>query len=386
MLLQACGSANTPTSEGIRAATLEPVRRLRLREQIDAIAQATSVNASNALVIENVLGDAADGEATPRVDVSETRFNALREIWVTITTDATAQMRRYVAEDQGDGTTLYIKGPSPDVGVEDDGWRVTQNRDLIDDRLNSIPSRVLPGFLPDPDALEPAFGPPEPTEIDGIACAKHSAPGERLPADLTAGVRAMFSRVDALTFTVTLCADGFLRALHIAAAGMGTTDAGKPGSVDVRLSFSGFNAASIVTAPPVFTPLDESAMPGAAQPATATARSDSAPVGPLRDVNDGSFGTSEPIVGLVTDLIPVKVDSERGELNYMSNASLDALFDFYQTHYTDRGLTEREFVTARFADGFSIVFDGLPDGAAMVVQATRVDAKNVNVNISKRVE
>jgi hypothetical protein len=148
---------------------------------------------------------------------------------------STVEARLRVVATPTGGTTLYVKSPSPDVGVEDDGWRVTQNRDLIDDRLNSIPSRVLPGFLPDPDALEPAFGPPEPTEIDGIACVKHSAPGERLPADLTGGVRAMFSRVDALTFTVTLCADGFLRALHIAVAGMGTTDAGKPGSVGVRL-------------------------------------------------------------------------------------------------------------------------------------------------------
>ena len=102
------------------------------------------------------------------------------------------------------------------------------------------------------------------------------------------------------------------------------------------------------------------------------------------DAGADNYGSPEPLIGVVTDLVPVKV--ENNEVNYMSATALKDIQAFYTAHYTKLGLTERAFVTSVYDTGFSIVFDGLPDGSAMVVQAVVIGPGQTNVNVSKRKE
>ncbi len=389
LLLQACGQTQPapvrtaqPTSISIA-----PQSRL-LASGLDAFARQTSYNARNQFMIENVLGDAADGEMTTRVDVNETRFGDMYEVFV-IVIGETTEARSYIAKGKTGVFQLFVKGPSPDLGIDDDAWHVTEDQMLTNDRLNALPTRVLPELLAVPDAIEAAFGDPVDIAHDDIACKAYRAPASKLPEQLLAGFARMLSRVDALDLTVTLCDDGLPHMLQVVGRGLGTTDAAKPGRVEVLLEFTSFGRALPVQAPADARPLVIRS-PAAAEPPTPDAKPESSAAAdnaPLVNMNDGSYGADAPMAGVVTDLLPVRFDAEKDELNYMSHAEPDDLMAFYRAHYVgERGLRERTFVTSVFDKGFSIVFDGLEDGRAVVVQATRIAENAVTVNISKRKE
>jgi hypothetical protein len=55
---------------------------------------------------------------------------------------------------------------------------------------------------------------------------------------------------------------------------------------------------------------------------------------------------------------------------FQTALTVDELFEFYRTALSERGLTERELLTVQFEGGFSMVYDGSPNGQAVVVQVT----------------
>jgi hypothetical protein len=58
------------------------------------------------------------------------------------------------------------------------------------------------------------------------------------------------------------------------------------------------------------------------------------------------------------------------QILFETSLTVDELLAFYRQAFTERGLTERELLTTIFDGGFSIVFDGAPNGKATVVQVT----------------
>jgi len=92
---------------------------------------------------------------------------------------------------------------------------------------------------------------------------------------------------------------------------------------------------------------------------------------------------------------PVSIDSEfplpgdgqdfvkqgDGEINYQTGMALEEVIEFYRQSFSARGLAEREMLTIINEDVFNIVFDGAPNGKAVVVQGVRLDNGSVNVNI-----
>jgi hypothetical protein len=249
ILMHACGQTpDTLIRTGQSVPTPAPVHSRRLASALDAFSRQTSYHARNRLMIENVLGDAADGEAVTRVDVSETRSGDLYEVFIVITGETT-ETRSYVAQGATGAFTLFVKGPSPDLGIEGDAWHVTGDQTLINDRLNALPARVLPELLSAPDAIEAAFDSPVEVNHDGVACKAYRAPASKLPTHVMAGFFRMFNRVDALDLSVTLCDDGLPRVLQINGNGLGTTDASKPGRVEVLLEFAAFGNARSVRRP-----------------------------------------------------------------------------------------------------------------------------------------
>jgi len=61
--------------------------------------------------------------------------------------------------------------------------------------------------------------------------------------------------------------------------------------------------------------------------------------------------------------------------------ALEEVIEFYRQSFSARGLAEREMLTIINEDVFNIVFDGAPNGKAVVVQGVRLDNGSVNVNI-----
>ena len=406
LLLQACDGNTSPVDSN---SIISTGQSMRLVEHMDNFRKASAYNGVNTLSIENILGDAADGEPTTRVEAHETRYGDLSEVFI-IVIGETTEARSYIAQGKPSEFRLLVKGPSPDLGIEDDRWHVTTDQAIINDRLNALPTWVMQGMLGNPEQLEPAFGiPSESTHMDK-ACKTYRALDDKLPTEVTANFKKMFSRADAIEMAITLCEDGLPHLLTISGTGLGTTDPAKPAKVELKLEFDAFGNVRPVELPMTATPLElkspasnapasnapemaptesgAAALADAPAPTQANGAPDAATMQrPLSNMNDGSYGTDEPIIALVTDKMPVHVDAEKGDLHYISQASLKDLFAFYQNYYSrDRGLVERDFVTSVFDAGFSIVFDGLPDGRAIVVQATLVEPERVNVNISKRKE
>ena len=75
--------------------------------------------------------------------------------------------------------------------------------------------------------------------------------------------------------------------------------------------------------------------------------------------------------------------SEDGDLgiNFQTNLTVDEALEFYRLAFTDQGLTEREINTAITETTFSLVFDGHPDGKAVVVQGVDLGNGTTNINI-----
>ncbi|MCJ7658457.1 MAG: hypothetical protein MUO67_04850 [Anaerolineales bacterium] len=67
-------------------------------------------------------------------------------------------------------------------------------------------------------------------------------------------------------------------------------------------------------------------------------------------------------------------------INFQTNLSLEEVVDFYRDAFTTQGLTERKLLTVIQDEVVSIVFDGAPNGMAVVLQCVDLDG-STNVNL-----
>ena len=69
-----------------------------------------------------------------------------------------------------------------------------------------------------------------------------------------------------------------------------------------------------------------------------------------------------------------------GAINFQTGLRLDKVAEFYREAFAAQGLTERTITTLISEDVVNLVFDGAPNGQAVVVQAIPLgDTTNVNV-------
>ena len=83
--------------------------------------------------------------------------------------------------------------------------------------------------------------------------------------------------------------------------------------------------------------------------------------------------------------LPDSVQNFTGEggesqVNFQTSLSLNEVIEFYRQAFTEKGLTERTLLTAITDTTFSMVFDGWPNGKALVIQGVDLGAsRNVNI-------
>jgi hypothetical protein len=95
--------------------------------------------------------------------------------------------------------------------------------------------------------------------------------------------------------------------------------------------------------------------------------------------------TESPVV--TTDVeFPMPDDAQNvmelggGAINFQTGLSLKEVAEFYREAFANQGLTERTITTLISEDVVNLVFDGAPNGQAVVVQAIPLgDTTNVNV-------
>jgi len=68
-------------------------------------------------------------------------------------------------------------------------------------------------------------------------------------------------------------------------------------------------------------------------------------------------------------------------INYQTSLTITEVVAFYRSEFASAGYTEREITTVINDTTFSIVWDGHPNGKAIVVQGVDLGDGTVNVNV-----
>jgi hypothetical protein len=75
------------------------------------------------------------------------------------------------------------------------------------------------------------------------------------------------------------------------------------------------------------------------------------------------------------------MNMEDGAINYQTSLSIPEVVDFYREAFAAEGYEEREITTVINDTTFSIVWDGHPNGQALVVQGVDLGNGTTNVNV-----
>jgi len=72
---------------------------------------------------------------------------------------------------------------------------------------------------------------------------------------------------------------------------------------------------------------------------------------------------------------------DENTINFQTSMSLQEVVDFYRKTFTTQGLTERTLLTSITDTTVSMVFDGAPNGLAIVLQCVDLGGGSTNVNL-----
>lgn len=103
---------------------------------------------------------------------------------------------------------------------------------------------------------------------------------------------------------------------------------------------------------------------------------DSAPQVPAGN-SSGKYDTEFPLPDDVKNF--TKMGDET--INYQTSMTINEVVEFYRSEFANAGYEEREITTVINDTTFSIVWDGHPNGKALVVQGVDLGDGTVNVNV-----
>lgn len=96
------------------------------------------------------------------------------------------------------------------------------------------------------------------------------------------------------------------------------------------------------------------------------------------------WSSYDTVFPLPTDIQNFVGQGGESQVNFQTSLTLEELLDFYRTELGARGLVERIIGTAVNDKMFSIVFDGWPNGDALVIQSVDLgESRNVNMRFEK---
>ncbi len=93
--------------------------------------------------------------------------------------------------------------------------------------------------------------------------------------------------------------------------------------------------------------------------------------------DSSGYNTKFPLPGSVVNF----TDTGNGSINFQTKMSLKDTIDWSRAAFIKSGLTERSTNTAITDTTFSMVFDGVPSGQAIVIQGVDLGNGLTNVNI-----
>ena len=131
---------------------------------------------------------------------------------------------------------------------------------------------------------------------------------------------------------------------------------------------------------PASAPVETATTKEAAAPTTAPAAPKAPPAeAPQPPAGKATYDTVFPLPDDVQNFM-----GEGGEnmANFKTSLTLDEIMEFYRQALTAKGLTERPSLTVTSDTTFSMVFDGWPNGKALVIQGVDLgQSRNVNIRL-----
>jgi len=102
----------------------------------------------------------------------------------------------------------------------------------------------------------------------------------------------------------------------------------------------------------------------------------SAPQAPAGN-SSGKYDTEFPLPSDIQNFTSMGDEA----INYQTSLTLNEVIEFYRNEFSAAGYQEREITTVINDTTFSIVWDGHPNGKALVVQGVDLGDGTVNVNV-----
>jgi hypothetical protein len=122
--------------------------------------------------------------------------------------------------------------------------------------------------------------------------------------------------------------------------------------------------------------------PAPPEPTEQTAPEANQPPPPTEQPPEPSSGQSQidtdfPLPDDVQNIMQL----DENTINFQTDMSMQGVVDFYRKTFTDQGLTERTLLTSITDSTVSMVFDGAPNGMAVVLQCVDLGGGSTNVNL-----
>ena len=96
----------------------------------------------------------------------------------------------------------------------------------------------------------------------------------------------------------------------------------------------------------------------------------------------GTWSSYDTVFPMPPDVQNFMGQGGETQVNFQTSLTLEELLNFYRTEVGSMGLVERTLLTVTSDQMFSIVFDGWPNGQALVIQSVDLGAlRNVNVRL-----
>lgn len=92
-------------------------------------------------------------------------------------------------------------------------------------------------------------------------------------------------------------------------------------------------------------------------------------------------GEYDTVFPLPDDVQNFMGEGGEGSANFQTSLMLEETIDFYRAEFEELGLAERPELTTITDAAFSMVFDGWPNGRALVIQGVDLGGGLTNINI-----
>jgi hypothetical protein len=267
-----------------------------------------------------------------------------------------------------DRQRLFLRGPAALLQIADDAWYAVPESRAAALSPPFDPLTIARDLLSNP-RIDTELRPIGKRNLDTTACDVYQADTNGVIAlENDSVLTSEFASIDTAKIEALVCANGYLNVLTFSVSGKTQRDTTQVAGLGLQIRFYDFDQ-----------PL------GVAVPENAPALPNSAASQQPVAIEGASVLTSTwPTLGAATDIIALPGGD--GQLNYVTDADIAAIYTFYGAEFAKLGYAEVKDATRQDATTLTLLMEGkdaATRGTVLVIQARQLAPGSVNVNIRK---